>query len=100
MPSAAKRPQNASGASRTGLIGTIGLLAVMAFVVFQSLVAGSTTCEVCIEYRGRPQCRTVSAATEEEAITAGMVNACAYVSGGVTDSMACQRTIPTKRECK
>ncbi len=72
----------------------------MAFVVAQSLVAGATTCEVCIEYRGRTQCRKVSAASEEEAITAAMVNACAFVSGGVTDSMACQRTTPTSTICE
>lgn len=90
---------HARGASRTGLIGALALLAVMAFVVYQSMVAGTATCEVCVEYRGRSQCRTVSAASEAEATTSAVVNACAYLSGGVTDSMACQRTTPTSITC-
>ena len=88
------------GVSRPGVIGAVALLAVMGFVVFQSLVAGSTTCEVCIEHRGRSQCRTVSGANEKEATMAAQVNACTYVSGGVTDSMACQRTTPTRTTCQ
>ena len=82
------------------MIGTAALLAVMGFVVYQSFMAGGTTCEVCVEYRGRTQCRTVGGANEEEATTAAMVNACAFISGGVTDSMACQRTMPISRVCK
>jgi hypothetical protein len=94
------RGQSSNGISRTGLIGTLALFAVMAFVVGQSLVAGSVTCEICVEHRGRSQCRTVSGASEEEATMAAIVNACAFISGGVTDSMACQRATPTSKNCE
>jgi hypothetical protein len=94
-----KKADHTLRTSRAGLIGALALLSVMAFVVYQSLLAGSATCEVCVEYRGRSQCRAVSAATDDEATTSAIVNACAYISGGVTDSMACQRTIPTSITC-
>lgn len=50
-------------------------------------------------YGGRSQCRTVSAASEAEAREGAIVNACAFLSGGVTDSMACQRTPATSERC-
>jgi hypothetical protein len=85
--------------SRAGIIATISFLALAAFVVLQTLTLASATCEVCVEYRGHSQCRTVSAATENEAREGAIINACAFVSGGVTDSMACQRGQPTSERC-
>jgi hypothetical protein len=52
-----------------------------------------------MSYRGQQQCRTVSAATEEEALQGAVVNACAFISSGVTDSMACQRGTPISQKC-
>ena len=85
--------------SRTGLIGLIAFLAVAAFIAYQSFLLAGITCEVCMSYRGGDQCRTVSAATEEEALQGAVINACAFISSGVTDSMACQRQEPTSKRC-
>jgi hypothetical protein len=85
--------------SRTGIIGLIAFLAVAAFVAYQSFLLAGVTCEVCMSYRGGEQCRTVSAATEEEALQGAVVNACAFISSGVTDSMACQRQEPASKRC-
>jgi len=81
------------------LVGGLVLAAVAGFVVFQSLGTARATCEVCMEHRGRSQCRTVAGATVAEAKQAAVINACAYISGGVTDSMACQRAQPTSEKC-
>jgi hypothetical protein len=75
------------------------LLVVVTFVLVQSFLAGQITCEVCMSHRGRSQCRTVAGADQEEASKAAILNACAYISGGVTDSMACQRAEPTSSKC-
>ena len=85
--------------SRTGLIGLIAFVTVAAFIAYQSFLLANVTCEVCMSHRGGDQCRTVSAATEEEAIQGAVVNACAFISSGVTDSMACQRQEPTSKRC-
>ena len=85
--------------SRAGLIGLIAFIAVAGFIAYQSFLLADVTCEVCMSYRGGEQCRTVSAASEDEALQGAIVNACAFISSGVTDSMACQRQEPTSQRC-
>jgi len=85
--------------SRAGIASLLLFLAIAAFLAYQTLNAASVTCEVCMAYRGQQQCRTVSAATEEEAMQGAIVNACAFISSGVTDSMACQRGEPLSKKC-
>lgn len=85
--------------SRAGVAALVAFVGLAAFVVWQTLFLASASCEVCMTYGGRSQCRTVSAASEAEAREGAIVNACAFLSGGVTDSMACQRTPPTSERC-
>jgi len=85
--------------SRAGLASLLLFLAIAAFLVYQTLSAASVTCEVCMSYRGQQQCRTVSAANEKEALQGAIVNACAFISSGVTDSMACQRGESVSKKC-
>ncbi|TMA77953.1 MAG: hypothetical protein E6J72_15145 [Deltaproteobacteria bacterium] len=85
--------------SRVGMYGVVALLALMALIVWRSFQVGGVRCEVCIDYGGRSQCRAVDGTSREEAVTAATQNACAFLSSGVTDSMACARTPPTKQEC-
>jgi hypothetical protein len=85
--------------SRAGLASLLLFLAIAAFLVYQTLNVASATCEVCMAYRGQQQCRTVSAADEKEALQGGIINACAFISSGVTDSMACQRGEPVSKKC-
>jgi hypothetical protein len=85
--------------STTGWIGLTALFLFMGYVVYRSLDVAGFRCEVCITYRGASQCRTVDGPTEEEARRSATTNVCAYLSSGVTDSMACSRTPPTKDAC-
>jgi hypothetical protein len=79
---------------------TIGVLVVLiAVVVYASLQIGGVRCEVCIRFRGAEICRAVDGTTEAEALAAATTNACALLASGVTDTLACERTPPTKVEC-
>lgn len=84
----------------TSWVTLIGLGAIVAVVVVSSLNVGDVRCEVCIDFRGRQACRAVDARTETEARTSAINNACAFLASGVTDSMACERTPPTKLDCR
>ena len=84
---------------RASVLGLGALLIFMGIVVYRSLDIAGVRCEVCITYRGRSQCRTVEGTSEEEVRMAARTNACAFLSSGVTDSMACGRTPPTRAEC-
>lgn len=93
------RPPTRKRRQRASVLALAALLLFMALVVYQSLRLGSVRCEVCITYGGRSQCRAVEGATKEEALRQATSNACAFLASGVTDSMACARTPPTREEC-
>ena len=71
-------------------LGLIGLLA------YSSMGLRKNRVEVCIEYQGREACRTAAGETRQNAIRTASSNACAQIASGMTDSMACEQTRPTK----
>ena len=76
------------GIAATGIV-------FVAVVVYLSLHLGQVKVEVCMEFRGRSNCGTAAAPTEEEAVRTATDNACATISSGMTDSIACSNTPPT-----
>jgi hypothetical protein len=83
----------------TSWVSVIGLGAIVAVVVATSLDVGAVRCEVCMAFAGRHACRSVDAASEDEAKQGAVTNACALLASGVTDTMACERSTPTKTSC-
>jgi len=84
----------------TSWVTAVVLLGLIGFVVYSSLRVGGVRCQVCIDFGGRQACRAVDANTESEARAAAVTNACALLASGVTQVMACERTPPTKAECR
>jgi len=72
----------------------------MGIVVVRSFQIPGFECDACMEFRNMSVCRTVQAATEAEARSGAINNACALISSGVTDTLACERSTPTKLECR
>jgi len=87
------------GASRAGIVAAVLFAAIAGFIFWQTASLEAATCEVCMDYRGRSMCRTVGGATAEQARQAAITNACAFLAGGVTDSMACGRQTPSSERC-
>jgi len=85
--------------ARSGWIVASALILFIAFVVYRSLHSSGHRCSVCINFRGQEVCRTVDGATEQEARSSAITNACAFLASGVTDSLACERTQPTTTRC-
>ena len=86
--------------SKAGLVGFLLALGIVAYVLAGSMSVSEHSCEVCMEYNGNSQCRTVAAATIELARDGAIQNACAYIAGGVTDGMACHREKPVSEKCQ
>jgi hypothetical protein len=84
----------------TSWLAFVVLAGLGGFIVWSSLSVGSIRCEMCLEFRGRQACRSVDAATEDEALAGARTNACAQLASGVTDSMACERTTPLSTSCR
>ncbi len=75
------------------------LTALITVVVYSSFQIGGVRCEVCIQFQGREVCRSVDGTTEAEALNAATTNACALLTSGVTNILACERTPPRLAEC-
>jgi len=80
-------------------LALLAFLAFVAFVVGRSLQVAGYQCTICMSFGSREVCRTVEAANTRDARASAINNACAFLASGVTDSMACERSQPTKEDC-
>ncbi len=78
------------------LLGIALAAVVLGVLVYSSLGLRQYRVEVCIEFQGRQACRTASGATREAARRTATDNACALISNGMTESIACSNTPPSK----
>lgn len=78
------------------LIGVVFLLAVLGVLIYSSMNLAQHRVEVCMTFNGRTSCRTAAGATQETALRTAIDNACAEIASGVTDSIACSNTQPSK----
>ena len=76
-----------------GILIVVAILLVMAYSMHNLL---KFHVEVCMTFHGQANCRTSYGSTEEFARRSATTNACAAIAGGVTDSIACENTLPTK----
>ena len=86
--------------SKATLAAIVFVLLLVGLIAYSMKGLGKQTCEVCIEFNGRTQCRTAKGATREEAIRTATDNACAFLAQGMTESMSCGRTPPSRVKCE
>lgn len=77
-----------------GLFITLGAILFIGFLYYSSKQQSQHRVEVCMEFQGRTNCRTASGPTQEQALRTATDNACALISSGMTDSIACGNTPP------
>jgi hypothetical protein len=85
---------------RNTIVTLAVLVPVAAVVIYNSFQVSDYECTVCITFFGQEACRTVNAKTEKEGFAAAIDNACALLASGVTETLRCQRTTPTKASCR
>lgn len=78
------------------LAGILFVLVVLGIMVYYSLGLSNSRVEVCIEFKGRSSCKIARAETQQEAIRRAVDNACGELASGVTETLACGRTEPSK----
>jgi len=57
-------------------------------------------CELCMAFNGRVECRVGQGQDRDAAIESARTNACAVMTGGVTDAFRCNATAPQSMSCK
>ena len=86
--------------SKAALIGGIFGVIIVGAILFLSMGFSQHTCEVCVDFNGRIQCRTASGADEKTAVITARDNACAFLVASKTDGFLCGQTQPTKVTCE
>ncbi len=76
------------------LVGILIVAAILGIIIYSSLDLASNRVEVCMDWKGRTNCKTASGSSEEFAVRTATTNACAEMVSGVTDTMACERAEP------
>jgi hypothetical protein len=72
------------------------VLLLLGVLYYSTISLAAHRVEVCMEFKGMTSCRTASGSTEQFALRTATTNACATISSGVTDSIACDQTPPKK----
>jgi hypothetical protein len=79
-----------------GLMLGAAFLAALFFVTRRE---SAVQCELCIDFGGVSACRTASGADRDAAVRSAVTAACAVLSGGVTEALACDRSPPRSLRC-
>jgi hypothetical protein len=78
------------------ILGIVFVAVVLGVIIYSSMNLAGHRVEVCIAFNGRTNCRTASGSSEEFARRTATTNACAALASGVTESIACEQTQPTR----
>lgn len=79
---------------KIGILIALAALGFIAALAYNTMSYSQVKVEVCMEFRGRQDCRTALGATEPLALRAATDLACALIASGMTDSIACSNTPP------
>lgn len=84
--------------NKSKLIPIVIVATIVGFVLLMVFAMPKAThrVEVCITFERQSSCKIASGATRESALRQAVENACALISGGPTDTVRCQNTVPTK----
>ena len=86
---------------KKGTVVTFIFLGFIAWFSITSIWTGSKyQCEICIRYKDTDVCQEVKGMDKKDTIMVGISTACGAVANGMTESIDCQNTPPTKMECK
>ena len=78
------------------LAGVIFVLIVLGVIIYSSMNLAKYRLEVCVQFNGKTNCKTASAVSEDFAQQTAIANACGEIAFGVTETVACQHSVPAK----
>ena len=85
---------------KAGLVGGVFALLLLGAIGYFSLGLEQFTCEVCMDFQGRTQCRTASGADRPTAVQTARDNACAFLVHSKTEGFLCGQTPPARITCQ
>lgn len=80
------------------VLGVVFVAVVLIVIIYSSMNLSQAKVEVCMEFNGRTNCGTASGQNREFALRSAKTNACAMISGGVGDTIACEHKVPVSEK--
>jgi hypothetical protein len=80
------------------LVGAL-LVLTLGVLVYSMLQQARVSCEVCVSFHGRTQCRSAAGPDREAATRTAIDNACGLLASGMADSISCSNTPPDSVRC-
>jgi hypothetical protein len=84
----------------SSIVTLIAVVLFAAFLLYSTLASQRVQCAVTVEYEGRRNAATASAATEREAEQQARTTACGPIAAGMNATIACTNRTPVKRDCR
>jgi len=75
------------------------VLAMMGWMVWNSMARVQHECEVCVEFNGQRRCTRGAGATEGEAKQGAQTAACGVLANGMDETIRCQNVPPVSAVC-
>lgn len=75
-------------------LGVLGFLVFLALITYQMVGERRNRVEVCMEFRGRTECKVASGSTRDVAVRTAGDAACSLITNGMTELMQCQHSAP------
>ena len=88
-----------SPVTKIAIVVTALIAATVGLLIVAMLQQAEVSCEVCISFRGRTQCRSALSPTRDETIRTATDNACAFLASGMAESIECSNTPPLEVVC-
>jgi hypothetical protein len=82
------------------LIGIVFFLVIVGVVLYSTMTMTQYRVKVCMQFNGQMNCATAAGSTKEFALRQAVSTACAPIAGGVTQTLACERSEPATTEWK
>ncbi len=86
--------------SKAAIVGGLFAVVLLGAMVYMTMGLNQYTCEVCVTFNGRTQCRSASGADRQTAVQTAHDNACAFLVASKTDGFLCGQTRPARVACE
>ena len=89
----------ASTRTTLGIVIALVVGATLALLIYSISQQTRVTCEVCVTFHGRTQCRTAAGVDRDQATRGAIDNACGLLTSGMSNSISCSNTPPDSVAC-
>lgn len=85
--------------AKIAVVTVVLVAATVGLLVISALRQAQVSCEACITFHGRTQCRTAAGPDRNEATRTAVDNACGLLTSGMANSISCANTPPDSVTC-